>query len=76
MFFTLGYLLIFLFIDVYIVVQKFDDEYYEVGVTIKDGVRNFGPSFPFPPYVHKDLLKDFLLTKSKSYEYFLLLFIY
>ena len=40
-----------------------DPDYYDIGVTIKDGVKNFGPVFP--PKIHKSLIRQFLLVKSK-----------
>jgi len=59
------------FNHVYVVVKKSveDAEFYEVGVTIKDGVKSFGPSFPFPPLIHKSLLRQFLVTKMLNGEW-------
>jgi hypothetical protein len=59
----------FLDADTYIVVKKdlHTPDTYEVGVTIKDGVKRFGPSFPFPALIHKSILRQFLVTKSELY---------
>lgn len=51
-------------VDVYIVVSKEDEESYRVELTIKDGVKTFGPPFPFPGLIHKSLIRDFLIVKS------------
>ena len=42
-----------------------NEDCYLIGVTIKDGVKRFGPSFPFPPSIHKNQLRKFLVTKSR-----------
>ena len=56
------------FSDIYIVVKQDPDDpdMYQVAVSIKCGVKIFGPTFPHPPKVHRSLLREFLLTKSTS----------
>mmetsp|Transcript_19350 Transcript_19350/g.74304 ORF Transcript_19350/g.74304 Transcript_19350/m.74304 type:complete len:613 (+) Transcript_19350:308-2146(+) len=54
----------------YIVVQEWEDpNYYQISVTTKDGVKAFGPPFPFPPIIHVDMLREFLLTKMLNAEW-------
>lgn len=55
----------------YIVVSEWeaDANYYQISVTTKDGVKPFGPPFPFPPIIHVDMLREFLLTKMLNAEW-------
>ena len=52
--------------DTYTVISEWEEDsnYYQISVTTKDGVKPFGPPFPFPPIIHVDMLREFLLTKS------------
>eukprot|EP01126_Amoeba_proteus_P028849 TRINITY_DN2840_c0_g5_i2.p1 TRINITY_DN2840_c0_g5~~TRINITY_DN2840_c0_g5_i2.p1 ORF type:complete len:156 (+),score=42.71 TRINITY_DN2840_c0_g5_i2:50-469(+) len=44
------------------------DTWYHISIATADGVKAFLPQLPYPPILHKDQLRDWLLTKCINGE--------